>query len=440
MNRTGNIGIVTNREIDRNLSIIKRGVWLYFFLLIFEGALRKWVLPTLSEPLLIVRDPLALWLIFMAFKHNLFKPNSYVLLMWAATVLAFSMALIIGHENIKVALFGFRITAFHFPLIFIIGSVFNKDDVLHLGKMVLWLNIGMTLLVAAQFFSPQSAFVNRGIGGDLEGSGFMGAAEFFRVPGTFSFTNGLAFFYSLAAAFIFYFWIVNIPNKSFKILLILSSLALMAAIPLSISRTVLFQVLLTFIFMLVISGSNIRILPKIGIVVLTIGLMFTTMKDISFFKTSSSAFTERFTSANEVEGGIEGVIVDRFLGGMYGSLTDESLPFWGMGMGMGTNVGAKILTGTNDIYLISEGEWGRVIGEMGVLLGFVVISIRISLVLHFFRKAWGAIGQGNVLPWMLLSFGMFIILQGQWAQPTTLGFGVLIGGLIIASHQKNDEN
>ena len=427
--------------VDKKLpGKLKGGVYLYFFLLIFEGALRKWVLPSLSEPLLIIRDPLAVWMIFMALKYNLFKPNSYVLIMWAVTVLAFSMALIIGHENITVALFGFRITAIHFPLIFIIGSVFNKDDVLQLGKIVLWLNVGMTLLVAVQFYSPQSAFVNRGIGGDLEGSGFGGTAEFFRVPGTFSFTNGLAFFYGLTAAYIFYFWIVKILNKSFKMLLILSTIALMAAIPLSISRTVLFQILVTFIFMLIISGSNIRMLPKIGIAVLAIGLMFTVMKDISFFKTASNAFTERFKSANEAEGGMEGVFVDRFLGGMYGSLTDESFPFWGMGIGMGTNAGAKILTGNNEVFLIAEGEWGRVIGEMGVLLGFVVISVRIGLILHFFRKAWGAVNQGNVLPWLLLSFGMFIILQGQWAQPSTLGFGVLIGGLIIASYKENIES
>lgn len=423
--------------LDENvLRKLKRGVWIYFILLIFEGALRKWVLPSLSEPLLIIRDPLALWMMFMAFKHNLFKPNSYVLLMWAVTVLAFSLALIIGHENIKVALFGFRITAIHFPLIFIIGSVFNKDDVLRLGKIMLWLNIGMTLLVAVQFYSPQSAFVNRGIGGDLEGSGFGGAVGFFRVPGTFSFTNGLAYFYGLTAAFLFYFWIVKIPDKSFKILLIISTMALMAAIPLSISRTVLFQILVTFLFMLIISGNNIRIIPKIGIVVLAIGLMFTTMKDISFFKTASSAFTERFTSANETEGGMEGVFVDRFLGGMYGSLTDESFPFWGMGMGMGTNVGAKILTGTNEVFLISEGEWGRVIGEMGVILGFAVILIRISLVFNLLRQSWGVIGKGNVLPWMLLSFGLIIILQGQWAQPTSLGFAVIAAGITLASFEE----
>lgn len=34
--------------------------WLYFWLLIFEGALRKWLLPGLSNVLLLVRDPVAL--------------------------------------------------------------------------------------------------------------------------------------------------------------------------------------------------------------------------------------------------------------------------------------------------------------------------------------------------------------------------------------------
>jgi len=167
--------------------------------------------------------------------------------------------------------------------------------------------------------------------------------------------------------------------------------------------------------------------------VLAIGLMFTIMKDISFFKTASTVFTERFTVANKVEGGMEGVFVDRFLGGMYSAITDESFSFWGMGLGMGTNAGTKLLTGTNDIYLISEGEWGRLVGEMGLIIGFSVILIRISLVLHLLRKAWGTIGNGNILPWMLLSFGMILILQGQWAQPTNLGFSVLTGGLIIAS-------
>ncbi|MBZ9731292.1 hypothetical protein LB467_16500 [Salegentibacter sp. JZCK2] len=420
---------------EKVLKKLKRGVWIYFFLLIFEGALRKWVLPGLSEPLLLIRDPLALWLLFKAYQQGVWKPNVYVLIIWGVSILAFSLALVLGHGNIMVAIFGIRITLIQFPIIFLIGSVFTKKDVLQLGEVLLWMNIGMTLLVAFQFFSPQSAFINRGVGGDLEGSGFGGAAGFFRVPGTFSFTNGLAFFYGLAAAYIFYFWVSKYGGKGFRILLLISTIALLAAIPLSISRTVLFQIIITIIFLLVISGRNIKMLPRLTIAIVAVGLLLSTMKDISFFKTANKAFTERLTTANEIEGGMEGVVVDRFLGGMYGAIKDESFPFWGMGLGMGTNAGAKILTGKrgDGVFLISEAEWGRVIGEMGVILGFTFIALRVSLIILFFKKSWKVLSTGNKLPWMLLSFGMFIILQGQWAQPTTLGFSVLIGGLILAS-------
>jgi hypothetical protein len=38
----------------------------------------------------------------------------------------------------------------------------------------------------------------------MAGAGFSGSGEFFRPPGTFSFTNGLISFYSFAATFIFF--------------------------------------------------------------------------------------------------------------------------------------------------------------------------------------------------------------------------------------------
>jgi hypothetical protein len=34
--------------------------WVYFWLIIFEGAIRKWLLPGLSTPLLVIRDPIAM--------------------------------------------------------------------------------------------------------------------------------------------------------------------------------------------------------------------------------------------------------------------------------------------------------------------------------------------------------------------------------------------
>ena len=49
---------------------LKIAIWLYFLLWIFEGALRKWVLPSLATPLLMVRDPIAIYIILRALYLN----------------------------------------------------------------------------------------------------------------------------------------------------------------------------------------------------------------------------------------------------------------------------------------------------------------------------------------------------------------------------------
>lgn len=426
--------IELNSRQENIVATLKKGIWIYFYLLIFEGALRKWVLPQLSEPLLIIRDPLALYLLFVAIHRNIWRPNLYVILMLGITILSLITTLLVGHGDLKVAAYGMRITMIQFPMIFLMGSIFDKGDVLKIGKVMLWLNIGMTLLVAVQFFSPQSAWVNRGIGGELEGSGFSGGAGFFRVPGTFSFTNGLSMFYGVAAAFIFYFWNGEVKSYVPKALLIASSVALVAAVPLSISRTVVFEIGLSICFMVCISMKNPQVIKNfLGVGVLGV-LIFTIMGDLSFFETASVAFEDRFTTANKTEGGmVEGVLIDRFLGGMLGAISEEGFKFWGQGLGMGTSVGAKLLIGDRSVYLIAEEEWPRIVGEIGLILGLAMIFIRISLVIHLFRRSWAAVSQGNTLPWMILSYAFVVLLQGQWAQPTFLGFAIFSSGMVLAA-------
>lgn len=422
---------------SQDLGLLKSGVWIYFFLLIFEGALRKWVLPGLADPLLIIRDPFALFLIFKSIQANLWKPGSHVILMWGITILSLSLTLLVGHGNLVVAIYGLRIMVLHFPLIFVIGRIFDRSDVLKLGKAVLWINIFMTLLVGLQFFSPQSAWVNIGVGG-VAGSGFSGAAGFFRVPGTFSFTNGLSLFYGFAAAFIFFFWVTAPKEQVNRMLLIFSSLALVAAIPLSISRTVLFEVILSLLFLLCISGKNPKVIKSfLGVIILVV-LLTLALSNMSFLQTANMAFTERFQDASSSEGGLEGTLIDRFLGGLYGAITNTNASFSGLGLGIGTNAGSTLLTGERE-FLVSEGEWGRLIGEMGFILGMVAILIRISVVVTLLIKAWNSIDEGNLLAWMLMSFGTLAILQGQWAQPTALGFSTMVGGLVLASFNEPDK-
>ena len=57
-----------NRRNSQPLPLLKKLFWLYFLLLVFEGALRKWILPHYSAPLLLIRDPVGFWIIWEAYR------------------------------------------------------------------------------------------------------------------------------------------------------------------------------------------------------------------------------------------------------------------------------------------------------------------------------------------------------------------------------------
>ncbi|KJD34634.1 membrane protein [Tamlana nanhaiensis] len=419
----------------RVISYLKLGIWTYFLLLIFEGALRKWFLPFLATPLLIVRDPVAIWLIYTTWKHNLMPSNFYLYGMSFVGIFAVIMALLFGHGSPVVAMYGARILLFHFPVMFIMGAVCNQNDVIKIGKALLLIAIPMIVLTALQFYSPQSAWVNRGIGGDTAGSGFAGAMGFFRPPGTFSFTNGNTMFFSLVGCYVLYFWISKTSIN--RIVLIGATLGLLASIPLSISRTLLFTVVITMFFTMFAASTKSTYFLKILGVFIVLILLLMVLSQFEFFKTSTEAFTSRFEDASAIEGGLEGTLMDRYLGGLVTAISNSTdKPFFGYGIGMGTNAGSKMLTGSVS-FLISEEEWGRLIGEMGALLGLMVIVIRLGFSFKISMASFKKMKSGDFLPWILLSFGLIVIPQGQWAQPTALGFSTLIGGLIMASLNSN---
>lgn len=412
---------------------LKYGIWLYFFLLILEGGLRRWVLPGLATPLLVVRDPVALWLVIKAWQRGMLPPTPFITVTLIINILGFISALLFGHGSLTVAVYGARIMMLHFPLIFVIGRVFDHSDVIRIGQVFVWITIPMALLIAVQFYSPQSAWVNRGVGGDMTGAGFDGAMGFFRPPGTFSFTSGNHMFFGMASCFIFYFWLDQ--RRINRLILLTATLGLIAAIPFSISRSLLLFVASALGFTVI---GMLRKPQNVGRVILLASgglLLLLILSRVSILQTPIEAFTSRFTSASDVEGGLKGSLGNRYLGGMLEALLNSSQqPFFGYGIGMGTNAGSALISGTGErSFLISEGEWGRIIGELGPWLGLSIIYIRLALCIKLGLACFKRLQQDDLLPWILFGNCLLMMPQGQWAQPTTLGFSVLIAGFIIAA-------
>lgn len=425
-------------SLKRRKQFIVKGIWLYFILLIFEGALRKWFLPSLSSPLLIVRDPVAIYLLLYAWYYNMFPGNIYITWMSVITLISIFTTLFYGHGNLYVTLYGARIFLVHFPFIFLIGKIFTREDVLQVARVALWISIPMALLVGLQFYSPQSAWVNRGVGGDLSGAGFGGALGYFRPPGTFSFTSGLVAFFSFTAAFIFYFWLK--PGQINKAILISATIGLIFTIPLSISRTLTFTVSLMGLFVLITLSRNLKSIGKIVVGIIIISVMVMLLAETGWLDKPMEVFIARFEGAGKTEGGVEGTLIDRYFGDLIKAFKNTGEhSFFGEGLGMGTNAGAAML-GAFGKFLIAEQEWARTIGEMGPLLGIGVIVIRLIIAGRLALASFSRIRTGDVLPWMILSFTIVIFPQGIWAQPSMLGFSTMITGLLIASFSLAEPN
>jgi len=103
-------------------------IWSYFWLLLWEGALRKWVFPSLSTPLLIVRDPVVILIYAIAMAEGVFPFNRFILVTIVLAGVSFVASLcVFGH--LEIILYGLRTDFLHLPLIFLMPRVLNKEDV-----------------------------------------------------------------------------------------------------------------------------------------------------------------------------------------------------------------------------------------------------------------------------------------------------------------------
>jgi hypothetical protein len=409
-------------------------LWTYFWLLIFEGALRKWIFPGLSEPLLMARDPICIAAIALGWHYLMHGINQIcIVTLYAIAGLAMVFAMLFGHKDWFTALFGARILFLHFPIIFLFGAVFTIDDAWKFAKALLLLSIPMTMLIAFQFSLPQDHFINVAPGG--EGSaGFGGVLDKFRPPGTFSFISNLSSFYGLTAA-VFAGWVSSGPKPVPKWIW-LSAAALIFALPLSISRTILFNyaiVVGTAILASFFAGKAIKNFLLASILVAIISIV---LSQTSLFNEANEVFTTRWEDATDSEGGNRGVIgvldvrvIGVFKDGIYHA-NQSSL--FGRGIGLGSNVGAVRLSGDKD-FLVCETEWGLIIGELGLFLGTLYILFRLVLSFYLLLLGFKNAINGNTLPLILSAFVLPALIIGQTSQSTALGFVIFSTGLLYAA-------
>ena len=429
-----------NNPQERAKHRVRQLVWLFFWLLLLEGVLRKWVVPQLSDPLLVVRDPIVLLIYYFAVRARVFPRNIWVFLLGLIGFFVVASSLIQlwpylpPTKTLLVVAYGFRSNFLHLPLIWVIARVFGPDDLKKLGWWTLVFLLPLTALMVAQFSAPPDAFVNRTAGGGSEI--MMSALGRVRTSGTFTFVIGVVAYYAMAAAFLIW---AALRRDIYKTrLLIAAGIALVIGVSVSGSRSVVGVCALVIASLLVVLLIRRDLLNRFGqalIVTLILGVVITRTPLV---REGMKVLSVRFSEANE-EQSITRSLIERPIAVFEeGFSVLSKAPLFGYGVGVGTNVGAKFLIGRT-VFLLSEGEWSRILLESGPFLGIAYLAWRTALVGRIGWLALRSVRRGNLLPLLLFSASFLPLLSGQFGQPTILGFAVFVSGLTLAARNLETE-
>ena len=417
-----------------DLRWLKRLLWLYLALWVIEGALRKWVVPGLSTPLLIVRDPVLLLMYALALQKGVFPRSLFIV--WTAGIglVALLFSLVGGRAPLVVQLFGFRANFLHLPLVFLIPNLFDRDDIRRVAKWALLVALPMSFLVLWQFKSPSGARINVAVGG--EGTMLDAGMGHIRASGTFSFTNGLSDFTTFVTACCLYGLLT--PRAFPRWLQWAAVPALAGLILLSCSRGLVGFVGILLVTTVLISLVQPRYLAPTAKIIAVCLLGALVVGSVAVFADGLEVFAYRFGNAANVRDGFFGRFFGSFL--VPFELFDR-VDFYGVGLGMGTNVGAGLLFEGERKFLFAESEMGRVMFESGPVIGPVFLLLRAAVVLYLGGRALGTLRRG-AHPLATLLFGACAVelFMGQFGQATTLGYVTIAGGLCLAANQPGESD
>jgi uncharacterized membrane protein YecN with MAPEG domain len=280
--------------------------------------------------------------------------------------------------------------------------------------------------------------------------GLMGQWDISDRRAFFSFIAGLTDYYAAAVGFLLYFFIC--PEEAEKVglsrrLILLSIVAYLLSIPVTISRTHFVQTLYVCVFFLVIAVRQKMMMQRILIGVSAIILAMPLLMMNSSVQLFVDVFMSRFSDANSVEGGMAQSAYERLFGWLFRAM--EKAPFFGFGDGYFSNFGMKLIKGSatnyqGDIAVVADAtemEWGRIVCEDGIILGIMLILGRLAIAWTIFKKALIAFRRRkDYLSWLLMPMAVFSVAIYQCKASYNLGFMSLMVIVALTSLRTGKNN
>lgn len=363
-------------------------VGLFFVLLIFDGALRKWVLPSQESVLFLLKD-VVLWGGYgiYALKRNPIELPRPVYSTWVPVFLGAYVFVVMlqafnpRQPSLFVSALGLKAHLAYMPLVVLVPAlivqVTERQILRFLWAYVLFVCVPIVLLSIYQFSQPPTAWINKYV---ADSANVAKVQNFARITGTFpyigSFTPYLQFNAVLGASTVLAGLRWNRRTISLLGIILLGGTAIVMPMAGSRSPVVIVVGGLAALFLIMRSrGQWLRFLAVAAIVTLVIAQSL----EGNLVLQGWEALAQRAEASGEAE--------SRMLGLAMGPITGlEEGGVWGYGVGTNHQVAPRFVSGgTWEGWIGGDNRVLRVFVELGALGWLLLTAMKLSLLYVAFR-------------------------------------------------------
>jgi hypothetical protein len=416
-----------------------------YWLLILEGALRKWIAPSYQKELFFIRDPLVLYVYVIAITKGFWPRRS--VLFWSGLFLAllgFSLIVFhLGDRSLMIMAYGWRNYFAYLPLAFIIGEQFRYDDWLRLVRFTVVVALPIAVLCVFQSVAPVTAPINAGFGGSSDELFYVAnvTGRITRACGTFTSGTGQVQLIGSLTAMLLWLWSNRRARSTFgKWILPAAAAGTITMLIVGGHRAAFVSALLVASAGAAMTGviyysvrTSTKVFVGAGLLVILVLLSgkYLFPEQGAAILTRTRGVAERDSAYSVSEGLVNRVLWDfvHFVGYI------PETNILGRGLGFSGNA-SEVLGLSSGFEEGAEDDWSRNILDLGPIIGILFILYRIAFVVAL------VIGAGiasrryrDALPGLLVGFVGITLLYGQISgQGSVNGYGWIFAGMCMAAN------
>lgn len=354
-------------------------------LALFEGAIRKWLMPGAQELAYFLKD-IFLFGAYLKFMISpdmdvrSYKLNLPVMMLCVLGALLLPPALNTNIGSFLLALYGLKIYLYYVPLVFMMPYLFRSKD--EMVRQLTWFSmiaIPICVLGVLQFKAGSSSPLNVYAQSSSEGISGFGFGEKVRITGTFSYITGhttfLIFFSALCIA------LLAIPQTRFKWVISFITLPLIAAnAMMNGSRASMYVGGLIVLGFLLASMTGRLVATRNFSIILASGVTACVLGGSYFFYEAYQTFSTRAKVSND---NVMFRAVEHPLWAIGQSLKDGGIIGFGIGMAHPASEGIRRtlkIPAPRKKCPVYDMEVGQIIVEIGPISALAWYALRLILI------------------------------------------------------------